>query len=120
MVTNEELNNRLQVSPSYLKKITRKMVVGGLIQSTYGVKGGYKLARQMSHITLYDLVAAIDGHESFFQTTGLIEQVFPNEKSRVKLGKNLLGHAFNDAQNKLNHELKKKNMAQMIHALKKV
>ncbi len=120
MVTNEELHRRLNVSASYLKKITRKLVVGGLIESTYGSKGGFSLARDMKHITMYDLVDAIDGHELFFQPSGLIDNVFPNESKRVKFGKSLLADAFSEAQEKLNIQLKKTTMAQLINMLKKV
>ena len=119
MVTNEELNSRLQVSPSYLKKITRKLVVGGLIKSSYGSKGGFSLARDMKKISLYDLVDVIDGHEPFFCPTGLMEAVFPNRIKKVKLGKSLLANAFLDAQNKLDAQMKKTTMAHLIAEVKR-
>jgi Rrf2 family protein len=119
MVTNEELNRRLNVSASYLKKITRKLVVGGLIKSSYGSKGGYLLARDMKKITLYDLVDAIDGHSPFFQPSGLMEVVFSTRIKKVELGKNLLAKAFLDAQNRFDVQMKKTTMAHIFAELKR-
>lgn len=119
IMTNEELHKRLQVSLSYLKKINRKLVVGGLITSSYGMNGGFALARDMKKITLYDLVDAIDGHEPFFQTTGLLEKVFPKKTQEVEVGKNSLVKAFSTAQTKLNAQLKKTTMAQIMVEVRK-
>lgn len=120
VVTNDELHRRLKVSASYLKKITRKLVVGGLIKSTHGSRGGFTLARNMRDITLYDLIDSIDGNEPFFQTSGLFEQVFPNNVKKVRRGTTLLSDAFLEAQEKMNKKLKKTNMAQLIGALERI
>ena len=119
MITNEELNRRLQVSSSYLKKITRKLVVGGLIESSYGSKGGFSLARDMKKITLYDLVDAIDGHESFFRPTGLMDALFPTRIKKIKLGESILASAFLDAQNELDNQMKKTTMAHIVAEVKR-
>ncbi len=120
MVTNEELHRRLKVSSSYLKKITRKLVVGGLIKSSYGSRGGFSLARNMRDITLYDLIESIDGNEAFYQPSGLFESVFPGKVKKVKHGTTLLSNAFYEAQEKMNKKLKKTNMAQLIGALERI
>lgn len=121
VITNEELHQRLGVSPTYLKKITRKLVVGGLIKSTYGARGGFGLARKMSDISLYDLVDSIDGHDLFFQPSGLIELVFSGgQADKIVMGKGMLSMAFSDAQTKMNKKLKKVNMAQIIKAIEKL
>lgn len=121
VITNEELHQRLGVSPTYLKKITRKLVVGGLIKSIYGARGGFSLARKMSDISMYDVVDSIDGHEIFFQPSGLIELVFSDiQKDKIVMGKGMLSTAFYDAQSKMNKKLKKVSMAQIIKAIRKL
>jgi Rrf2 family transcriptional regulator, iron-sulfur cluster assembly transcription factor len=118
VMTNEQLHKRLRVSLSYLKKINRKLVVGGLITSSYGANGGFNLARDMKNITLYDLVDAIDGNEPYFKTTGLLENVFPKKTHEVEIGKGILSRAFIEAQLKMNKQLKKTTMAQILKEAK--
>ena len=72
-VTNVELNERMNVSQSYLTKITRKLVIAGIITSAQGVKGGFILARPMISITLGDVVKATDGSAPFFRPTNVIK-----------------------------------------------
>ena len=50
-VTNVELNERMNVSQSYLTKITRKLVIAGIIRSAQGVKGGFVLAQPMDFMS---------------------------------------------------------------------
>lgn len=118
-MTNFDLHKRLKVSLSYLKKINRKLVVGGLIKSSYGTKGGFSLARDMKKITLYDLVNAIEGHEPFFKTTGLLERVFSKKIQKARFGRSLLHKAFLNAQNRLDEQLKKTTMSQILAEIKK-
>ena len=45
----------------FLLQILRTLVTRGILDSTRGVEGGYRLARPLSKITLLDLVEAVDG-----------------------------------------------------------
>jgi Rrf2 family protein len=45
----------------FLLQVLRTLVNEGILKSTRGVDGGYRLARPMSQITLLDIVEAIDG-----------------------------------------------------------
>ncbi|WP_312644323.1 Rrf2 family transcriptional regulator [Hydrogenoanaerobacterium sp.] len=42
-------------------KILRKLVAAGIIKSFKGTQGGYEIAKQPSDITLYDVIATIEG-----------------------------------------------------------
>ncbi len=75
-VTSDVISERLGVSPSYLKKIMRKLVVRGLIKSVPGVNGGFVLAKTPACIPIIDLVDAIEGNEPIFQSTGLVRKAF--------------------------------------------
>lgn len=46
---------------AYLGKILKELVKAGLLQSTRGPGGGYRLAREPAEITLLDVKLAIDG-----------------------------------------------------------
>lgn len=45
----------------YLQKITRPLVLAGLIKSYRGVIGGFALAKPAREITLYDVITAMEG-----------------------------------------------------------
>ena len=51
----------LGVSESYLRKITRKLVVAGLLSSKADRAGGLFLARPLGEITFLDVVRAVEG-----------------------------------------------------------
>lgn len=113
-VTNAELNKQMNVSLSYLMKITRKLVVAGLIRSAHGVNGGYVLAKPMSAIRLRVVVEAIEGAEPFFRSTGVIERVFVRQKSAAKKGVSMLEHAFAEAEASWRKKLDRVTMQQVI------
>ncbi|RIK75563.1 MAG: Rrf2 family transcriptional regulator [Planctomycetota bacterium] len=45
----------------FLLQVLRSLVNEGILKSTRGVDGGYRLARPLSQITLLEIVEAIDG-----------------------------------------------------------
>jgi Rrf2 family protein len=55
------------VSSSYLLKHLQALAGAGLLQSVPGPKGGYRLAREPSRITLLDVVLAVEGPEPAFR-----------------------------------------------------
>ncbi|MEM7801125.1 MAG: Rrf2 family transcriptional regulator [Chloroflexota bacterium] len=56
-----------QLSPTYLSKILAKLVKAGLIESTPGIKGGYRLLKSRSDVSFLDVIHAIEGTASLFQ-----------------------------------------------------
>lgn len=55
------------VSESYLLKHLKAMVAAGLLHSTSGPRGGFRLARPADEITYLHIVQAIDGLEPAFR-----------------------------------------------------
>ena len=55
------LSEKTLVTQRFTLKILHKLVVGGLILSYKGVKGGYKLAKNAEEITLKNVIELIDG-----------------------------------------------------------
>ncbi|MGX5218104.1 RrF2 family transcriptional regulator [Pseudomonas sp. S9] len=54
------------VPQEYLAKVFTKLAKAGLVASTEGVKGGFKLARPADEINVLDIVTAIDGRKDIF------------------------------------------------------
>ena len=73
---SHELSKKLDVSDSYLKKVTRQLVVAGLITSKASKLGGFILNKKMNDISFLDIFEAIEGKEKFIETTHLVDKVF--------------------------------------------
>ncbi|PGE89413.1 transcriptional regulator [Bacillus pseudomycoides] len=80
-LTSEAISERLDVSPSYLKKLMRLLVQAGLVESITGTKGGFSLARSPKKITLYDIFQAVEGRGAFFQGKGMALSVFDSKET---------------------------------------
>jgi Rrf2 family protein len=53
--------------PAYLNKQLQALVKRGILSSTPGVRGGFRLARRPGDITLLDVVTAIEGPDEAFR-----------------------------------------------------
>lgn len=105
---SHELSKMLDVSDSYLKKVTRQLVVAGLITSKASKLGGFILNKKMNDISFLDIFEAIEGKEPFARATGLVERVFLNELKEVKEQKQaMILEAFNQAEKSYKEKLKK-------------
>ena len=62
----QQLAERLSVSQTYLSKILSKLVKAGMIESTTGANGGYRLKRDWENISFLDIIHAIEGTASLF------------------------------------------------------
>jgi Rrf2 family protein len=49
------------IPPSFLAKIISQLSVAGLIHTSRGARGGVSLAREPEHISILEVVEAIDG-----------------------------------------------------------
>lgn len=56
-----EIAKRRSISSSYLESIFRQLREHGLVRSTRGRTGGYRLSRGASAISIADIVIAVDG-----------------------------------------------------------
>lgn len=102
----EELANRQMLSPTYLSKILTKLSRAGLIMSTPGVKGGYRLLRAPEDCTFLDVTKAIEGQESLLNCT---------MSHDGKWNKNcLIERAMSDVEDKMKEELSHKTIAGIV------
>lgn len=54
------ISNRISVSISYLEQLFAKLRRAGVVNSIKGPKGGYKLNKDMSEISILDIIVAVD------------------------------------------------------------
>ena len=59
-VTLADVGKRQAISASYLEQLFRKLRERGIVASTRGPGGGYRLNRHLSAITVTDIIAAVD------------------------------------------------------------
>ena len=75
-LNSKEISQRLNISPTYLKKIMRKLVVNDLVKANTGIGGGYKY-KSNKKVTLYDIYVALnDEVEIFALKTDYISKIF--------------------------------------------
>ncbi len=60
-----KISEREQLSREYLAKILKRLVQKGLLVSSLGLHGGYKLAKPANEISILDVLEAIDGPYSY-------------------------------------------------------
>lgn len=55
------------ISESYLSKTFTQLSKAGIVLSSPGIKGGYRLAKSPQSISFWDIVEAIEGKDPLFQ-----------------------------------------------------
>ncbi|MGE0485675.1 MAG: Rrf2 family transcriptional regulator [Gammaproteobacteria bacterium] len=55
------------ISPSFVAKILPRLEKAGIVASTGGVRGGYRLARPAAAISFLDVVDAVEGAKPLFE-----------------------------------------------------
>lgn len=91
------INATLGGSATYLHKIMRKLVVGGLISSVSGNNGGFLLAKDPAEITLLEIYHATEGQVKTFQGLGFFERAFQDFPSLATQGDAAITGAFHEA-----------------------
>ena len=56
-----------RLSPDFLAKIFTKLQRASIVEATEGAKGGFRLGRSPSLITVLDVVRAVDGSKPMFK-----------------------------------------------------
>lgn len=64
-VSISTIAEKLNISFHFLTKVLQQCTQAGILLSYRGPKGGVALAKPSAHITLYDVIVAIDGGEIF-------------------------------------------------------
>jgi Rrf2 family protein len=100
------LAEKLEVSQTYLSKMMTKLVKAGLIQSSPGANGGYRLRRKQEDISFLDIIHAIEGTASLFECS-------LNHGSECLIQKVVI-----DAERQMEQYLHNKKIADLAQAFK--
>ncbi|AIY05647.1 transcriptional regulator [Planococcus sp. PAMC 21323] len=112
-LASDEISKRLGVSPSYMKKITRKLVVKGIAVSVSGNNGGVSLAKPATDITMLDVIEAMEGPIKLYPDTGLIRHAFKDGVLAQK-GQEILQNVFERGDRLLIEYLSKVTAADLL------
>ncbi|WP_431803543.1 Rrf2 family transcriptional regulator [Halobacillus andaensis] len=86
----QSLAEMQNLSSTYLSKILTKLAKGGLIESTPGVKGGYKVSKPKAEISFLDVIQTVEGESNLFNCSldhnedCLIESVMIEAEQNMK------------------------------------
>jgi len=65
----ETLARYHEVPAAYMAKQLQALSKAGIVKSSRGARGGYRLAKPPAEINLWDITAAIEGHKNAFKCT---------------------------------------------------
>ncbi|MBD1577038.1 Rrf2 family transcriptional regulator [Vibrio sp. S11_S32] len=112
---------KLQGVPyDYLGKIFTKLAKAGLVESSEGRKGGYKLARSSASISVLDIVVAIDGNKATFECKEIRQRmdIFTDDKPDWACqGMCGIHTVMQQAQQKMDEELASHSILQLAQQL---
>ena len=102
------------ISESYLSKTYAKLAKAGIIASSAGARGGYRLARAADKISFWDVIEAIEGREPFFRCEELRCRAINVDRDAFaeEYGKTpcLISRVMLDAENEMKKYLSGKNI----------
>jgi Rrf2 family protein len=56
----QEIADGTQVPPSYISKVLQSLSKVGILNAQRGLHGGFSIAKDIHHVTIYDVVMAVD------------------------------------------------------------
>lgn len=114
-VSTARLAASFELPAAYLNKRLQALVRAGILSSTPGARGGFRLARPPERITLMDVVAAIEGTEDAFRCTEIRRQGAGAEVSGREYGRPCgISTAMRKAELAWRRELAAQTLAEVI------
>jgi len=104
-VTSERIASNTRVPPGYLSKVMRDLVLGNLVASFRGPRGGFVLALKPEAITILDVVRAVEPIRR-------IEKCPLGDPTHVNLCP--LHRRLDDALAGIEHTLRQTTLAEML------
>lgn len=66
LVSLAVISRKEKISQAYLERLIAKLKANNLVESSKGVKGGYKLTKSPSNISLFEVVQVLEGPIALF------------------------------------------------------
>ncbi|MGY3765613.1 RrF2 family transcriptional regulator [Vagococcus vulneris] len=95
--SSRAIYEKLTVSPSYVKKLLRKLVVSKIISGVSGANGGFYIERNLEEISLLEIVESIEGPFRSFPHVGVLEQAFSDFTDIAESSENVIESFFSQA-----------------------
>jgi len=105
------------VPTAYLAKHLQALSRAGVIESVAGPRGGYRLSRPPQEITLYDIVAAVEGTAPAFRCTEIRQRGPAALPAREYKAACLITQAMHRAEGAWRAELESRTLAGLISEL---
>ena len=110
--SSREIAGSVATNPVVIRRLLSELARAGIVDSTHGAKGGFRLARPAAKISLYDVYQAVEGGGFF----ALPEK--GNDKCPVSCQmKGFLGGVFSRVESKVAPELKRTTLADVVRRL---
>src|SRR3954471_22717670 len=100
----QRLADLQKISPTYLSKILTRLVKAGLIESTPGVNGGYRLISNREQLSFLEVIHAIEGTASLFYCSS------PEHNHQACL----IQSVMSDAEQHMEEYLEKRKLIELV------
>jgi len=107
---SEVISEQIGASPTYFQKLLRKLAGAGLVAAVPGVKGGFRLNREPEDIRVYDIYVAIEGQQSLYSPSGILNDVLELEHEDRCC---VLGELMDEAEDSWKSVLKRETIASL-------
>jgi Rrf2 family protein len=107
------------VPKEYLSKALQALSQAGIVHTTLGPRGGYRLAKSLEEISFLDIVEAIEGRRSTFECTEIRKNNPCRSPKSKDSGPCAIARAMYQADQAWRNELKKKTLASLAEDLMK-
>jgi len=114
VLPGEAISQQLGTSPTYFQKLLRKLVSADLITSVPGVKGGFKLKKNPEEIRIYDIYLAMEGQQSLYSASGILDDMLDLEKKDTSC---LLTDLMEEAESVWKSVLKRETIASLADGI---
>ncbi len=105
------------VPPAYLAKHLQALANAGIVESTAGRKGGYRLAKPAADITMLDIVDAVEGSAPAFRCTEIRRRGPARVAASEYRAPCLIAKVMGDAEAAWRAELQRVTLADLLQGL---
>ena len=107
--TSRAIAGSIATNPVVIRRLLAQLARAGIVESTHGAKGGFRLARQASKVSLHDVYRAVEEGALFAQSRK------KNEKCPVaRRMQAILDGVFERIESKILPELKRATLADIV------
>ena len=110
--SSREIAGSISTNPVVIRRLLAQLARAGIVESTHGAKGGFKLARPAARVTLHEIYQAVEEGALF----AVREK--SNEKCPVACRmKSILNGVFERVEAKVLPELKRTTLADVVEQI---